>query len=169
MGRVWECQIISVRNVLALLLESHGTQLDDESLRTFTVEAEALVNCRLLAVNTINSSKNPEPLTFNHLLTMKSKVIMPPPGNFKHADLYLSKRWRRIQYLANEFWNRWKKEFLQSLQPRQKCIAVRRNLQVNDVMIVMDESLPRNRWKLFFLICLLIITLNNYISKNKTL
>ena len=27
-------------------------------------------------------------------------------------------------------------------------IAVRRNLQVNNVLIVMDESLPRNRWKL---------------------
>ena len=148
MGGVWERQIRSVRNVLASLLESHGTQLDDESLRTFMVEAEAIVNCRPLAVNTINSSQNPEPLTPNHLLTMKSKVIMPPPGDFQRADLYLSKRWRRVQYLANEFWNRWKKEFLQSLQPRQKWIAVRRNLQVNDVVIVMDESLPRNRWKL---------------------
>ena len=148
MGGVWERQIRSVRNVLASLLESHGTQLDDESLRTFMVEAEAIVNCRPLAVNTINSSQSPEPLTPNHLLTMKSKEVMPPPGDFQRADLYLSKRWRRVQYLANEFWNRWKKEFLQSLQPRQKWIAVRRNLQVNDVVIVMDESLPRNRWKL---------------------
>ena len=148
MGGVWERQIRSVRNVLASLLESHGTQLDDESLRTFMVEAEAIVNCRPLAVNTINSSQSPEPLTPNHLLTMKSKVVMPPPGDFQRADLYLSKRWRRVQYLANEFWNRWKKEFLQSLQPRQKWIAVRRNLQVNDVVIVMDESLPRNHWKL---------------------
>ncbi|PFX14897.1 hypothetical protein AWC38_SpisGene20907 [Stylophora pistillata] len=147
-GGVWERQIRSVRNVLASLLESHGIQLDDESLRTFMVEAEAIVNCRPLTVNTINSSRSPEPLTPNHLLTMKSRVIMPPPGDFKRADLYLSKRWRRVQYLANEFWNRWRKEFLQSLQPRKKWIAVRRNLQVNDIVIVIDESLPRNRWKL---------------------
>ena len=79
---------------------------------------------------------------------MKSKVVMPPPGHFQRTDLYLNKRWRRVQYLANEFWNRWKKEFVQSLQPRQKWIAVRRNLQVNDIVIVMDENLPRNRWKL---------------------
>ncbi|XP_044167413.1 uncharacterized protein LOC122951466 [Acropora millepora] len=145
MGGVWERQIRSVRNVLASLLESHGTQLDDESLRTFMIEAEAIVNCRPLAVNTINSSLYPEPLTPNHLLTMKSKVVMPPPGHLQRTDLYLNKRWRRVQYLANEFWNRWKKEFVQSLQPRQKWIAVRRNLQVNNIVIVMDENLPRNR------------------------
>ena len=112
------------------------------------VEAEAIVNCRPLAVNTINSSLYPEPLTPNHLLTMKSKVVMPPPGHFQRTDLYLNKRWRRVQYLANEFWNRWKKEFVHSLQPRQKWIAVRRNLQVNNIVIVTDENLPRNRWKL---------------------
>lgn len=148
MGGVWERQIRSVRNVLASILERHGTQLDDESLRTFMVEAEAIVNCRPLTIDTINSSQCPEPLTTNHLLTMKSKVVMPPPGDFQQADLYLSKRWRRVQYLANEFQNRWKKEFLQSLQLRQKWIPVQRNLQVDDIIIVKDESLPRNRWKL---------------------
>ena len=148
MGGVWERQIRSVRNVLASILERHGTQLDDESLRTFMVEAEAIVNCRPLTIDTINSSQCPEPLTTNHLLTMKSKVVMPPPGDFQQADLYLSKRWRRVQYLANEFQNRWKKEFLQSLQLRQKWIPVQRNLQVDDIVIVKDESLPRNRWKL---------------------
>ena len=48
MGGVWERQIRSVRNFLASPLESHGTHLDDESLRTFMVEAEAIVNCRPL-------------------------------------------------------------------------------------------------------------------------
>ena len=81
-------------------------------------------------------------------MTMKSKVVMPPSGHLQCTDLYLNKQWRRIQYLANEFWNQWKKEFVQSLQPRQKWIAVRRNLQVNNIVIVMDENLPRNRWKL---------------------
>ena len=148
MGGVWERQIRSVRNVLASILERHGTQLDDESLRTFMVEAEAIVNCRPLTIDTINSSQCPEPLTTNHLLTMKSKVVMPPPGDFQQADLYLSKRWRHVQYLANEFLNRWKKEFLQSLQLRQKWIPVQRNLQVDDIVIVKHESLPRNCWKL---------------------
>ena len=92
MGGVGERQIRLVRNVLASLLESHGTQLDDESLSTFMIEAEAIVNCRPLAVNTINYSQYPEALTPNHLLTIKSKVVMPPPGHFQRTYLYLNKR-----------------------------------------------------------------------------
>jgi len=86
---------------LSILLESHGTQLDDESLRTFMVEAEAILNCRPPPVNNLISSQYPEPLTPNHLLTMKSKVIMPPPGDFQRADLYLSKAWCYVQYLES--------------------------------------------------------------------
>ena len=112
------------------------------------VEAEAIVNWRPLAENTINSSQYPEPLMPNHLLTMKSKEIVPPPGDFKCVDLYLSKQWHHIQYFVSKFWNRPKKEFLQSLQPRQKWIAVRTNLQVNNIVIVMNESSPKNCWKL---------------------
>ena len=146
MGGVWERQIRTVRSVLALLLERHGSQLDDKSLRTFMVEA--IVNCRPLTVDSISSSQFSEPLTPNHLLTMKSKVVLPPPGDFQRVDLYLRKRWRCVQYLVNEFWCKWKREFLQSLQSRQKWISVKRNLQVDDVVIVKDDSLPRNRWKL---------------------
>ena len=96
MGGSWERQIRTVRNVLASLLAQHASQLDDETLRTFMVEAEAFVNCRPLTVDTINSSHMPEPLTPSHLLTMKSKVILPPPGEFQRADLYSRKRWRRV-------------------------------------------------------------------------
>ena len=110
MGGAWERQIRTVRNVLASLLAQHAAQLDDETLRTFMVEAEAIVNCRPLTVDTINSPQMPEPLTPSHLLTMKSKVILPPPGEFQRADLYSRKRWRRVQFLVNEFWVRWRKD-----------------------------------------------------------
>lgn len=145
MGGVWERQIRTVRNVLTVLLDNHGTIVDDESLRTFMVEAEAIVNSRPL---TTENPDHLEPLTPNHLLTMKSKVILPPPGNFQRADIYSRKRWRRVQYLINEFWYRWRNEFLQSLQVRQKWMRSRKNLKVGDVVIVKDIDMPRNRWKL---------------------
>ena len=94
MGGVWERQIRTVQNVLASLLNHHGAQLDDETLGTFmvAVEPNVIVNCRPLTVDTINSPQLPQPLKPNHLLTMKSKVIMPPPGSFQRADLYSRKR-----------------------------------------------------------------------------
>jgi hypothetical protein len=145
MGGFWERQIRTVRNVLTVLLDNHGTIVDDESLRTFVLEAEAIVNSRPL---TTENPDHLEPLTLNHLLTMKSKVILPPPGNFQGADTYSRKRWPRVQYLVNEFWFRSRNEFIQSLQVRQKWMRPRKNLKIGDVVIVKDIDTPRNRWKL---------------------
>ena len=131
--------------MLATLLTQHAAQLDDETLKTFMVEAKAIVNSRPLTVDAINSPQMPEPLMPNHLLT--SKVILPPPGEFQRADLYSKKRWRRVQYLA-EFWTRWRKDYLQSLQPRQKWMSKRRNLQVDDIVVFMDDNSPRNSWRI---------------------
>ena len=147
-GGVWERQIRTVRSVMSALLEKNGAQLDDEALRTFLCEVEAIINSRPLTVDNLNDPDSLNPLTPNHLLTMKSKVILPPPGMFQSPDLYSRKRWRRIQHLANEFWCRWRKEFLLTLQQRQKWNYPRRNLAINDVVIVKDDNLPRNCWQL---------------------
>jgi len=148
MGGVWEHQIQTVRSILAALLSHHGWQLDDESLSTFLREAEAIVNCRPLTVNELSSPEYPGPLTPSQLLPMKSSVVLPPLGSFQRADLYSKKRWRRVQYLANEFSVKWKADYLQSLQPRQKWVKPRRNMTVGDVVIVKEDNLPRNRWQL---------------------
>ena len=148
MGGVWERQIRTVRNILETLLMRHGSQLDDESLCTFMTEAEAIVNCRPLTVVDLSSPEGVEPLTPNHLLTMKTSVVLPPPGSFQVADLYSKKRWHRVQYLANEFWIKWKADILQSLQTRQKWARARRNVKVDDVVIVKDEGLLQNQWHL---------------------
>ena len=126
-GGIWKRQIRTARNVLAVLVDQGGTQLDDESLRTFMAEteAEAVVNSRPLTVESLSSPEGVEPLTPNHLLIAKSKVVLPPTGVFQRADLYLRKRWRRVQHLANEFWTRWIKEYLQSLQEPQKWTRVK--------------------------------------------
>ena len=82
MGGMWERQIRIVSSVPSALLEKNGSQLNDGALRTFMCEAEAVVNGRpLTTVNTI-SSVSPEALTPNHLVTIKTKIILPPPGVF---------------------------------------------------------------------------------------
>ena len=146
MGGVWERQIRSVRAVLSSLLKQHGHLLDDELFRTLLTEVEAVVNGRPLTVESLSDPDGPCPLTPNHLLTMKNSVILPPPGVFEKPDLYCRQRWRRVQHIANEFWTRWNKEYLASLQPRSKNISVSRNFQVGDIVLVKDDNLSRNQW-----------------------
>ena len=149
MGGVWERQIRSVRNVLATLLQANGSQLNEEALSTFMCEAEAIVNSRPLTIDSLNDPTCLNPLTPNHLLTRKTKVLLPPPGVFQSPDMYCRKRRRRVQHLANEFWIRWKKEYLLNLQQRQKWSKPRRNMCVGDVVLIKDdEDLPRNQWQL---------------------
>ena len=147
-GGIWERQIRSVRNALNPLLGSQGYQLDDESFRTFMCEAANVVNSRPLTVDSLNDPVSPQPLTPNHLLTLKSSVVLPPPGDFQQPDLYSRKRWRRVQYMANEFWHRWKKELLAKWQERGKWLKPKRNIQLGDIVLVVDDSCPRCQWKL---------------------
>ena len=145
MGGVWERQIRSIRAILSSLLKNHGNILNDESLRTLLVEAEAAVNSRPLTVETLADPLSYAPITPNHLLTMKSKVVMPPPGELQKADLYCRKKWKKVQYLLNEFWTRWKKEYLMNLQMRKKWEKSRRNFQVGDIVLLKEDS-GRYKW-----------------------
>ena len=146
-GGVWERQIRSVRNIMSAMLRDHCSRLDDESFRTLLAEAELIVNSRPLTIENLHDPSS-LPLTPMNILTTKTKVVLPPPGVFQREDVYCRKRWRQVQHLANEFWSRWQKEYLSTLQSRQKWLHKKRNFEPNDIVLVKDENLPRNQWPL---------------------
>ena len=148
MGGVWERQIRTVRSVLFPLLQNNGLQLDDELLRTFMCEVEAIINSCPLTVDLLNEPASLSPLTPNHLLTMKTKVVLSPPSVFPAADKFCRKRWRGVRHLANEFWSQWRKEYLLSLQQRQKWTMSRKDVGVDDIVIIKDDNAPCSRWQL---------------------
>nr|XP_017214445.2 uncharacterized protein LOC101885244 isoform X1 [Danio rerio] len=99
-GGVWERQIKTVRSVLNATITLSAGRLNDASLRTVFYEAMAVVNSRPLTIDNLNDPKSLEPLTPNHLITMKPTTALPPPGKFIREDMYTKKRWRRVQYLC---------------------------------------------------------------------
>ena len=112
MGGVCERQIRKARSILNALLKTHGISLNDEALHTMVIGVEAIVNSRPVRTETINDVQVHVPLFPSSLLTMKSKVFVPPPGSFGSADTYCRRRWKRTQHIVNEFWARWCKEFI---------------------------------------------------------
>ncbi|XP_066934407.1 uncharacterized protein [Clytia hemisphaerica] len=148
MGGVWERHIRSIRRILAALLKSQGPSLNTETLTTLLVEVESIINSRPLTVDTVSDPTEPMALSPMNLLTMKSKVVLPPPGEFDESDLYSRKRWRRIQFLANEFWERWRKEYLFQLQHRTKWRTKEMNFRSGDIVLLKDNTLTntRNDW-----------------------
>jgi hypothetical protein len=144
MGGIWERQIRSVRKVLSSLFRDHGTRLNDECFRTLLCEVEAIINSRPLTTMS-NDIDDYEPLTPNHILTLKPSML-PPPGQFQREDIYLRKRWRQVQYLAGLFWTRWKREYLLTLQQRSKWTVPERNLQPGDIVLLKEENVSRFYW-----------------------
>ena len=147
-GGVWERCIRTVRKVMNALLKEQV--LDDEGLSTLMCEVESIVNSRPLT-KVSDDPRDLEALTPNHLLLLRSNSTLPP-GLFRKEDLYSRRRWRQVQYLSDVFWRRWLKEYLPSLQERQKWGRSTSNFQVGDVVLVVDEKSPRSSWPLGLII-----------------
>ncbi len=105
---------------------------------------ESIINGRPIT----RSSTDPndlKALTANHLLLLKTQPSLPL-GLFQKEDIYVRRRWRQVQYMADLFWRRWLKEYLPQLQERQKWLVKRRHFQVGDVVLVVNDAAPRNSW-----------------------
>lgn len=61
-------------------------------------------------------------------------------------DLYLCKRWRTVQFLAND--SKMEAEVPAEPATKKEMPATSQNAQVDDIVIVQDDSSPRNEWKL---------------------
>ncbi|KAK3712744.1 hypothetical protein QZH41_003350 [Actinostola sp. cb2023] len=143
-GGVWERCIRTVRKIMNAILKEQT--VDDEGLLTLMCEVESIINGRPIT-KVSDDPKDLEALTPNHLLLLKSRITLPP-GIFRKEDQYSRRRWRQVQYLADVFWRRWLKEYLPSLQARQRWNRTSRNFSINDIVLVMDDNSPRSSWPL---------------------
>ena len=64
------------------LLKNYGASLSDASLQTLLAEAEAMVSSRPLITDLLIDVNSLILLSPLNLLTIKSKVVMAPPGVF---------------------------------------------------------------------------------------
>ena len=147
MGGAWERSIKTVKSILHAIFLGNGRTYNDEVLSTFVCEAEAVINSHPLTADNVEDVTI-DVLTPSRLLTMKTAGILPPPGNFENCDLYSRKRWRTVQFLADQFWNRWRKEYVANLQRRQKWETVQRNFKLGDVVLLKQADTKRNQWPL---------------------
>ena len=141
-GGVWERLIRCVRKVLFSILHDQVIHLDDEGLMTVFCEVENILNSRPITTPP-NSPDDFAVLTPNDILRLNATPVFPC-GLFSKDDIYVRRRWRQVQYLANLFWSRWSSEYLTLLQQRQKWLKRQRNVQVNDIVLVMDHI--KNAW-----------------------
>ncbi|XP_023812156.1 uncharacterized protein LOC111947642 [Oryzias latipes] len=146
-GGSWERMIGLARRILdSMFFQLKTTKLTHDVLVTFMAEVAAIINCTPL-VPVSSDPNDPFVLTPATLLTQKETSLQAPAGNFTASDLY-KHQWRQVQHLSNLFWDKWKKEFLHTLQPRRKWQNTQPNMSVGSVVVLKDCQVPRNEWPL---------------------
>ncbi|GBP97763.1 hypothetical protein EVAR_91988_1 [Eumeta japonica] len=141
-GGAWERMVQSVKRALTTVLQEQHPR--EEVLSTLLAEAEFTVNSRPLTHVSV-SAEDPEALTPNHFL-LGGAARVPTPGAFVEADLNSRQQWRRAQRLADHFWQRWLREYLPLLQRRHSSQQKGTPPEVDDMVLIVDENLPRNTW-----------------------
>ena len=140
-GGVWERLIRSIRRILHSMV---GERLvEEETLRTFVVEVEKILNDRPITPVS-DDPKDLEALTPNHILLLRRNPSSSPDV-FEESDRFKA-RWKHVHLLANEFWQRWTREYLPTLQERQKWLQPKPNFKVGDLVLLADKNLSRGQW-----------------------
>ena len=134
---LWERVIKEVRKTLDALLKENS--LTDDGLSTLFCEIESILNSRPITTMS-GDPKELNPLTTNHLLSMGANEH--ELSEFTSTVKYATRRWKYVQFLLDQFWRRFRREYLLVLQRRQKWPVARENLKKDDVVLLHDESTP---------------------------
>lgn len=140
-GGVWERLIRSIRRILHSLL-GEGL-VNEETLRTFFVEVEKILNDR--PITPVSSYPDDlAALTPNDILLFRGN---PCTGSMEPGSAVCYRtRWKYVQHLANQFYTRWIKEYVSKLQECQKWLKVKPNISVGDLVLVIDKDISRGKW-----------------------
>ena len=118
-----------------------NADINDEELMTAFVGVEALLNLRPLTYQTANS-KDTTPLTPNHFFHGQVGGLSAPES-VDEIGFNPRNRWRWVQELISHFWRRWLKEWLPSLNTREKWTETQRDLKVGDVVLSISPDFSR--------------------------
>lgn len=141
-GGCWERLVRSVKTALKVTLFERAPR--EETFLTLLLEAEALVNSRPLSHVSVDINDDESLTPFHFLIGSSSHQALPEV--LTDRDLTGRAEWRKALRLADHFWSRWIKEILPTLQPRQIGTNTQPNLRTGDLVLIVDENLPRGFW-----------------------
>ena len=117
-------------------------------LQEVLLDIEFCLNNRPLTYQT--EELDSEALTPNHLVHGRRITPLREEEVYSDEDqMPARKRLRYLQKCRERHWNRWTKEYLASLREHHKLHQGGSNkITEGDIVLVKDENLPRNKWKL---------------------
>lgn len=150
-GGFWERMIRTVKTALRKILGK--TSLSTSELETVLVEIESVVNSRPITF-VYNDPNEPSPISPSHFLVGERLTSAPPCKlNFDpscNSRKLFVKKYNYREKLLEHFWKRWRKEYLLLLRSFNTSVPqIQKGVfKVGEIVLIGDEKLPRNMWKL---------------------
>lgn len=141
-GGLWEAGVKSMKHHLRRVIGTHI--LTFEEFATVLARVEAVMNSRPLTA----LSDDPNDLTAltpAHFVIGKP-LVRPLGPCVKEVPTNRLNHWQRLHKMEQEFSERWQKDYLASMQARNKWQKPQRNLQVGDLVFLMEDTLPPGQW-----------------------
>ncbi|XP_045023327.1 uncharacterized protein LOC123467493 [Daphnia magna] len=141
-GGIWERMVQSSKRALRAVLQNQS--VTDEVLQTVFSEVMSLLNGRPLT-NVHMDPSEPEALTPNHFILGRHEPHIPPTVTDDSHKL-TRRRWMQTQFIIDQYWARWMREYIPNLIERQKWFRQTQRLEVGDEVIIIDENHRRGEW-----------------------
>lgn len=103
---------------------------------------EGILNAKPLGY--VSSDSDPDPVTPSMLLMGRQDASLPQVAYA--PDNLTRRRWRHCQMMADHFWTQFIRNYLPSLQTRQRWRQHTDHLLLDTVVMIVDPQLPRAHW-----------------------
>ncbi|XP_075167783.1 uncharacterized protein LOC142239930 [Haematobia irritans] len=144
MGGLWEAGVKSFKTHFRKVAGNFKHTF--EEFQTLLARIEACLNSRPLCPMSEEPS-DLSALTPGHFL-IGTPILAPLDPNIQESPMSLVNRWQRLKVIHQHFCLRWKEEYIKELHNRYKWKRPTENI-CNDMMVVVrDENLPPNEWRL---------------------
>ena len=149
-GGFWERLVQSTKRCLRISLGR--AKLTYEELLTVVMEIEGVLNSRPLCYvydSVGDDVLTPSDLVFGRRI-LDARYTDSDPETIDFDPSILAKRVRFLNRLVSHFWKRWQSEYLTELREHHRCNNRSPSIQaaVGDVVLVSEDKLPRNRWRM---------------------
>ncbi|XP_070068060.1 uncharacterized protein [Drosophila takahashii] len=144
MGGLWEAGVKSFKTLF--YKSTSARKYTFEELSTLLAKIEACLNSRPLSPMSEDST-DLLALTPGHFL-IGGPLLSTAEPEIKGEAKSIINRWQHLKAKHQQFSSRWKEEYLKELHKRNKWLSLSRNLQIDDMVVIKDDNLPSNDWRL---------------------
>ena len=143
-GGMFEAGIKSAKTLLRRVTGSQPMTFEEFS--TLLTRVEGILNSRPLCPLS-NDPDEFEVLTPGHFLVGR-QLVSAPEYDLTHEPVHHLTRWQLIKHMTQQFWRRWKQDYLHTLQQRQKWFTDTPNIAVGDVVLIHCDNVTSQHWNL---------------------